>query len=616
MMLSVQLLLAATLGWTLASAQERASERAQELRPPSVLYGELFERVQMERVFEDGKTFVDATARSDPASIVAEYQRERGQPGFDLRAFVAAHFAPPESVATGFRADPRRDVQDHIDALWDVLTRAQDRPDPRSSLLPLPHRYVVPGGRFREIYYWDSYFTLLGLEQSGRHDLVSDMVRNFAALIDRYGHIPNGNRTYYLSRSQPPFFAAMVNLLVAREGDAALSTYLPQLEREYAFWMEGGDRLGPGEAHRRVVRLRDGTLLNRYWDDREVPRDESYREDVETARASGRPAAEVYRNLRAAAESGWDFSSRWFADGKSLATIRTVELVPVDLNSLLYHLEQTLARAYRNAGRQEDARRLGANAWRRRAAMHRHLWNEDEGYFADLSWRDGKIQQRLTAATLYPLFFGVATPQQAEQVASATRDGLLAPDGLLTTTEATGQQWDAPNGWAPLQWIAIRGLNDYGQSALAEEIARRWIRENLTVFRAAGKLVEKYDVSGDEDARGGEYPLQDGFGWTNGVLRTLLALYPNAAHAEPRPQQIRRAEQPRRAAALESGRAVSACYYARPLALPSPDPNAPCDNTAWLAGTVSLPYRQVAAHAAGASSGRGGAQRALDSPGR
>jgi alpha,alpha-trehalase len=134
----------------------------------------------------------------------------------------------------------------------------------------------------------------------------------------------------------------------------------------------------------------------------------------------------------------------------------------------------------------------------------------------------------LSAATLYPLFFGVATPEQARAVAAAVRDRLLQPDGLATTTARTGEQWDAPNGWAPLQWIAIEGLNIHGHSALAREIAVRWMRENVAVYRATGRLVEKYDVSGDAAARGGEYPLQDGFGWTNGVLRRLLALYPSA----------------------------------------------------------------------------------------
>jgi alpha,alpha-trehalase len=290
--------------------------------------------------------------------------------------------------------------------------------------------------------------------------------------------------------------------------------------------MEGEETLRRGAAHRRVVRLRDGTVLNRYWDDRETPREESYREDVETARAANRPPQEVYRNLRAAAESGWDFSSRWLADGRTLATIRTTDIVPVDLNSLLYGLEQTLARAYRVTGDLQSAARISARAWRRREAMHRYLWDARQGVFGDYAWREGRLTGQLSAATLYPLFFGLATNEQAQGVAAIVRDRLLQPDGIATTTANTGQQWDAPNGWAPLQWIAIAGLNDYGERDLARDIAQRWITENVTFYRATGRLVEKYDVSGDAAARGGEYPLQDGFGWTNGVLRRLLALYP------------------------------------------------------------------------------------------
>jgi alpha,alpha-trehalase len=498
---------------------------------PVELYPGLFEQVQLQRVFEDGKTFVDAVPRDTAAAVMADYDSARGDASFDLGAFVRAHFELPEAAGAAFRTEPGQDVAAHIDALWPVLERAPDDAKPGSSLVPLPFRYVVPGGRFREIYYWDSYFSMLGLEESGRHDLATDMVRNFAWLIDSFGHVPNGNRSYYLSRSQPPFFALMVELLAARDGGDVYRRFLPQLRREYDFWMEGADTLEPGQAHRRVVRLPDRSLLNRYWDDRDIPREESWRDDVETARASGRPEADVYRNLRAAAESGWDFSSRWLADGRTLATIRTVNLVPVDLNSLLYALELTLARAYRLSARPAEAAQFAEHARDRQRAMHRYLWDAQAGVFEDYVWPERQRTGQLTAATLYPLFAGLATSRQAQDVATVVEQRLLDPDGLATTMVRTGQQWDAPNGWAPLQWIAIEGLNRYGQRRLARRIAYRWVRENVVYYRATGKLVEKYDVSGDDSARGGEYPLQDGFGWTNGVLRRLLAVYPQALDA-------------------------------------------------------------------------------------
>jgi len=507
-----------------------------EVETPAQLYGELFVDVQMQRVFPDGKTFVDAVAKAAPATIVQRYQEEKGQPGFDLAAFVARNFTVSRPEDSGYHSIPGQDVCSHIDALWPVLARRPDRADPRSSLLPLPYPYVVPGGRFNEIYYWDSYFTMIGLEESGRHGMAHNMVRNFVSLIERYGHVPNGNRTYYLSRSQPPFFAAMIELMADQAGDreAVYAEFLDPLREEHAFWMEGADTLAPGNAHRRVVRLKDGTLLNRYWDDRDTPRDESYREDVETAKASGRPPEEVYRNLRAAAESGWDFSSRWLADGKTLSTIRTTELVPVDLNSLMVQLETTLAKAYAAARMPEKAAELDARAKLRADAVRRHLWDAEKGVFADYLWREGKRSGMLTAATLSPLFFGLATKTQAEHVAAVARTSLLRQGGLVTSTVPSGQQWDAPNGWAPLQWIAIEGLNDYGETALAETIAKRWMREVITAYRATGKLVEKYNVEDTSlAAGGGEYPTQDGFGWTNGVLRKLLALYPGAVAPRP-----------------------------------------------------------------------------------
>ena len=499
-------------------------------QPPSIIFAGLFEAVQRAAIYPDGKTFPDAIPNAPATEILAAYGHERGAPGFDLRAFVNRYFADPGTSGTEYVDNSRTNVCAHIDALWTVLTRGPDAAVPGSSLLPLPHRYVVPGGRFREVYYWDSYFTMVGLEASGRHDLVLEMIDNFAYLIDTYGHIPNGNRTYYLSRSQPPFFAAMVALAAERDGDGVYRKYLPQLEREHQFWMEGAATLAPGKAHRRVVRLADGTLLNRYWDDRAVPRDEAFREDEETARASRKPASEVYRNLRAAAESGWDFSSRWFADGKTLASIHTVDFLPVDLNSLLYQLEVSLSRAYAAAGDSAASTRVRALADKRARDMRRVFWNEKRRAFTDYLWTERRASDAVTAAGFYPLFFGVAERAEVTHIATTTRLTLLRPEGIVPTTIVTGQQWDAPNGWAPLEWIAINGLAHYGEGALAQAIADGWIRENVTEFGKTGKLVEKYDVTGEAGARGGEYPNQDGFGWTNGVLRALLAKSPG--HAE------------------------------------------------------------------------------------
>jgi alpha,alpha-trehalase len=318
----------------------------------------------------------------------------------------------------------------------------------------------------------------------------------------------------------------MVELQAERSGIRALLRRLPQLEREYAFWMEGGEALAPGAAHRRVVRLADGTLLNRYWDDLAIPRDEAYLEDIETARQSDRPAAQVYRDLRAAAESGWDFGSRWLADGKTLATIRTTEIVPVDLNSLLYRLEIVIARGCKAAKRPDCEKRMSAKALERRRAVARLMWDDELGTFVDYDWRNGKRLRQVTAAAAYPLYFGLADERQSAGVARAIRASLLVPHGLGTTTERTGQQWDLPNGWAPLHWIAIEGLRRNGQPELAQTISERWVAENVRLYCNTGKLVEKYDVVEAGAGAGGEYPVQDGFGWTNAVLVKLLAIYP------------------------------------------------------------------------------------------
>ena len=539
-----------------SGAQVRESIAVRDVASPARYHpapdlGPLFHDVQLSGLFPDSKTFADARPLLSPAEIVARYAARRDSAGFSLRAFVERHFQLPQPVGGEFQADTSRSMEEHIRALWPVLTRGADSTGAHSSLIPLPNPYVVPGGRFREVYYWDSYFTMLGLVQSGRTDLVKSMLDNFAHLIRTVGHVPNGNRTYYLSRSQPPFLAAMVGLYAQVTDTTRALRYLDALEAEHRFWMDGAERLEPGEAYRRVVRLSDGSVLNRYWDDRSEPRPESYREDFELGRALPEARrAELYREVRAAAESGWDFSSRWMRDPSDLRTLETTELIPVDLNSLLYHAERTIAtfRVFRgDPGDAEVAERFALSAERRRRALLAAAYAPDSGFFYDVRWRSmERVTDRPTLAAAAVLYFGVATPEQGRAVAARLERDFLKPGGFATTLVASGQQWDSPNGWPPLQWLAIQGVRRYGRADLAVVARDRWLGLNRRTYRATGRMMEKYDVVDlERRAGGGEYPTQDGFGWTNGVASALAADRRAGVEAEPRvPMGVPRAPQP------------------------------------------------------------------------
>ena len=492
--------------------------------------GPLFHDVQMARLFPDSKTLVDSRPLEAPSALKARYLAEKEQAGFDLKAFVAKWFAPPVPAATVPGSAATTGMEQHIRDLWPLLTRAADSADARSSLIPLPKSYVVPGGRFREVYYWDSYFTMLGLIDSKRTDLVANMLDNFSHLISTVGHIPNGNRTYYLGRSQPPYFAAMVGLYATATDTTQALKYLDAMEAEYAFWMDGAAALAPGEANRRAVRMRDGALLNRYWDDRPEPRPESYREDYLLGASLPVPKREpLYRNIRAAAESGWDFSSRWMRDTTDLRTLETTDLAPVDLNSLLYHAERTIAafRRFRKVvGDSLVAVKFDAAAEARRTEVLAAAWDAKSGFFYDVRWKSGeRVTDRPTMAAAAVLYFGLATAEQGRAVAAKLERDFLRPGGFVTTMIRSGQQWDAPNGWPPLQWIGMEGVRRYGRGDLADMARDRWLTLNRRTYAAVGKMTEKYDVLDlSRPAGGGEYPTQDGFGWTNGVALALARM--------------------------------------------------------------------------------------------
>ena len=488
--------------------------------------GELFERVQLESVFPDGKTFVDCTPRSSLQNILLLYEEQKNKNGFNLQTFVQANFDEPKIYASKYISVVGRPVAEHIEMLWDELTRHPGEGE--SSLIPLPHAYIVPGGRFREIFYWDSYFTMLGLQVSGKTAMMENMVNNFSFLIDKFGYIPNGNRTYFLGRSQPPFYASMIKLLSETTNENILVNYLPQLEKEYAFWMKGSKELNEkNTSANRAVQMPDGNILNRYWDENDTPRTESYKEDVDLAKDINNPES-LYRNLRAACESGWDFSSRWYKDEKDFSSIHTTEIIPIDLNCLLYDLETTLAKAYKMKGENTAAENYTTAATHRKSAIQKYCWNKEQAFYFDYDYVASRQKTSLTLAATFPLFFNIATDEQAAGVAKGLQEYFLHPGGLQTTPVTTGQQWDAPNGWAPLQWIAIKGLTNYGLTTLASDITKRWMGINEKVYNNTGKMMEKYNVVDSSlEAGGGEYLSQDGFGWTNGVYLKLFSLVKN-----------------------------------------------------------------------------------------
>ncbi len=424
---------------------------AQTPKTPDQIYGQLFVDVQMNKIFPDNKTFADCIPKRDPAAIVTDYLKAKNNPAlrFSLLRFVEENFEVPVSLTSNYHSDTAAGIKTHIRQLWSVLKRNPDTVVNGSSLLSLPYSYIVPGGRFREIYYWDSYFTMLGLQESGEYQTMENMISNFAYMLDTYGHIPNGNRTYYLSRSQPPYFSMMLELLAEQKGNSVYALYQNALLQEYNYFM---DKTAPTK---HVVVMPDGSLLNRYWDQDIRPRQESFVQDSTLAVNYKGNTAMLYKNLRSGAESGIDFSSRWFADGQHLSTIQVTNLVAIDLNGLLYHLELTLAKSFKESGNLVRANYYNQLAARRKKAINKYLWSAKDGWYFDYNISAKKLSSEVTILGITPLFFKASSAEQANAAAQFVKAQLLKNGGFVTTTKNTGEQWDAPNGWAPLQWLAI-----------------------------------------------------------------------------------------------------------------------------------------------------------------
>lgn len=485
--------------------------------------GELYTVVQSSGIFKDSKTFVDSIPKIDPKSISEHYKTEKNKKSFDLKKFILSNFSLPEENEVTIDLPEKRTMREHIKLLWNILKREPHTGRNKfSTLIPIPKPYIIPGGRFREIYYWDSYFTMHGLLADSEIETVENMIDNFSYLIEEIGFIPNGNRIYYLSRSQPPFFAAMVDLVCRFKNDYSWGLYyLPQLEKEHNFWC-GSYNEDFSNYH--VIKLLNENFPNRYFDPEKLPREESYLEDIQTAQnIPEKEKTRFYQNIRAACESGWDFSSRWFRDEKSLSTCAASDILPVDLNCLLYSAERLISKLFALKGDKNKSQKFSDLAKSRAGLINQIFWDEKEKFYFDYNRNDKKRTNVYSLAACYPLYFNIAEKEMAVFVKEKIESDFLRDGGVLTTLNFTGQQWDAPNGWAPLQWITIKGLRNYGFNELASKIKMRWLTLNQKVFERTGKMFEKYNVNDISlHAGGGEYPLQDGFGWTNGIASALL----------------------------------------------------------------------------------------------
>ena len=404
-------------------------------------------------------------------------------------------------------------------------------------LLYLPHPYVVPGGRFNEMYGWDSYFIQRGLLRDGELGLARNMTDNFTYEIAHYGMILNANRTYFLTRSQPPFLTEMILGVYDRTHDRAwLRATVPAIDRYYRFWTTpphlvestGLSRyfdLGNGPAPEVVSDERDAQGRTHYDRVREYYRTHQI-DDYDVARFYDRAADTLtdvfYKGDRSMRESGFDPSNRF---GPFSAAI--VDYAPVCLNVLLYRMEQDAARIHTLLGDSAAASRWQRLARRRRELVDRYLWDPEAGLYFDYNVETKRRRNYPFATTFYPLWAGMSSPQQAGRVA-ANLSRFEAPGGILTSTQTTGSQWDAPYGWAPLQLIAVDGLRRYGYRAAADRIARKFVSLVVGDFEARHVIVEKYDVmrrSSDVSAglAFGYTSNEIGFGWTNAAILDLLA---------------------------------------------------------------------------------------------
>ncbi|KAI5098334.1 trehalase, partial [Silurus meridionalis] len=499
--------------------------------------GELLKQVQMAKLFDDNKAFVDMKLIVAPENVSDAFIKLTQSfpngtvPPSDLKLFVNKHFAnsgkefepwsPPDwhdkPKLLSKISDPKfRSWAEALHNLWKSLGRkinndVRDNPQ-LYSIIYCPYPGIVPGGRFTEFYYWDSYWVLNGLILSEMIETARGMIQNFLHMVERYGFVPNGGRIYYERRSQPPFLPLMVESYYEATKDTEfLKKALPLLEDEYRFWMENRSI---------VVEVNNVKhVMNRYFVGE--PRPESYTHDAELAEGLPAEAQEkLWTELKAGAESGWDFSSRWYINNLNqnsgvFKDTKTSSIVPVELNALICRNERVLATFHRILGNEKMALAYDSAVASRLKAIESVLWDANKGAWFDYNLLSMTRNTAFYPTNLSPLWARCySQPEMGQQALQYLRGsgGLDYPNGVPTSLNQSGQQWDMPNAWPPLQHMLIEGLSQLDSMEgkdLAFDLAQKWIQTNWLAYEKYDAMFEKYDVSGDgKPGGGGEYEVQ------------------------------------------------------------------------------------------------------------
>ncbi|KAL5287276.1 TREH family protein [Megaselia abdita] len=523
-------------------------------------YGPLLHTVQMAKIYQDSKTFVDMSLKDTPDNTMKKFNEfmetynqeptpeqvlDFVKSSFSDRGSEFQPFTPPD-----WKENPRfldlikdpalRQWGADLNSLWHILGRkmiddVKENPD-KYSIIYVPNHVIVPGGRFLEFYYWDSYWIVRGLLYSEMYATAKGMLENFLHIVNTFGLIPNGGRIYYSGRSQPPLLTGMVKSYVDFSKDFEFAVRnVDVLEKEFNYWMEN-----------HMIEV-DGHKLYRYIEKTTGPRPESYREDVETAEEykTNEEKENCYSELKAAAESGMDFSSRWFIDENGtneggLKHLKTRSIIPVELNAILYWNARLIAEFYLLAKNSVKAKEFDDKAQEIYEAVQAVLWNQEDGIWYDYDTINKKPRKYFVPTNLAPLWTKCFDLTKSQEISDSVVEYLVNktkvdeyPGGVPNTLNPTGEQWDFPNVWPPMQYIlikALENLNTEESKALAEKWATRWVTSNFKAYMDENgrHMYEKYNAEQfGGHGGGGEYEVQLGFGWSNGVDIEFLVQYGN-----------------------------------------------------------------------------------------